>query len=108
MVPPIIPPTSQDTPNCPDTEYCLFIGTYEGVPKFKGTNYFQIAPFLTWGKGKITKNKEEKTRKIIRSAQIVFVNTEILERVLEIYKKHTLFFSQKIVFHKLKATIFIR
>ncbi len=36
------------------------------------------------------KNKEEKTRKIIRAAQIVLVNTEILEGVLEIYKKHTL------------------
>ena len=34
------------------------------------------------------KNKEEKTRKIIRAAQIVIENNEILEGVLELYKKH--------------------
>jgi hypothetical protein len=36
------------------------------------------------------KNKEEKTRKIIRAAQICLNNNEVLEGVLEIYKKHTL------------------
>jgi hypothetical protein len=37
---------------------------------------------------KKNKDKEEKTRKIIRAAQLVLENDEILEGALELYKKH--------------------
>lgn len=37
---------------------------------------------------KRNKNKEEKKRKIIRAAQLVLENDEILEGALELYKKN--------------------